>query len=83
MGGWVGGGPWRFCLAIFIYFTREIIIIESFIQAGDISFVIYIIFISNSVVDKIFISTMPCDHLFISPIFQNIQNSLIPQQIFI
>ena len=30
----------------------------------------YIIFISNSFVDnKIFISTMPCGHLFISPIF--------------
>ena len=43
--------------------------------AGNIYFNLYIIFISTSIVDRIFISTMPCGHLFIPPIF--------PTQLFI
>ena len=69
----LGGGGEFFCLTIFIYFTREI---ESFIfvhlRIGWkylFQYLYLIIFISTSFVDKIFISTMPCGHLFILPIF--------------
>ena len=63
-----GGGGGKVLPAWPLYFAGEN---KTFFYSGlgSIYFNIYIIFISNSFVDKIFISTMLCGHLFrpISP----------------
>ena len=64
LGGWGGGGgvagpfAWQF-LFYFIKETGNLIFFTAG-YAGNNYLDIYIIFISTSFVDKIFISTMPC-----------------------